>query len=297
MISVVVVTYNSARHVAGFVDAFTGSTAGVNTQLVVVDNASSDETVALVRAAAPDALVVELTRNAGYAAGINAGIAAAPGDGPVLVCNLDVRLEPGSLQRLATALTGRTGITAPKLLDADGGLSYSLRRDATVRRALGEAVLGGTRARNFRNWGQIVGDEREYASTHAVEWATGAVLMLSRECIADVGPWDESFFLYSEEVDYCLRAREAGFEVRYVPDAVAHHEGGDLHRSPALWSLQMRNKVRLFRRRHGALHTAAYRGALALYELVRAPASPVHRQGLRVLLGGAVRLDGARSTS
>jgi GT2 family glycosyltransferase len=295
VISVVVVTYNSARHVTGFVDALRRSAAGGPVRLVVVDNASTDRTVALVRAAAPDALVVELPRNAGYAAGINAGVAAVAGEGPVLVCNPDVRLRPGCAERLAAALTGRTGITAPKLVDEQGRLNYSLRRDATVRRALGEAVLGGTRARNFRDWGQIVGDEREYASSHAVDYAAGAVLMLSGECIADVGPWDESLLLYNQESDYCLRAREAGFEVQYVPDAVALHEGGDMHSSPALWSLQMRNKVRLFGRRHGALHTAAYRGALTLYELVRSPAPSgrVHREGLRVLLGGAVRLEHA----
>jgi GT2 family glycosyltransferase len=247
-----------------------------------------------VRDVAPDAIVVEAAKNAGYAAGINLGIAAAPYDGPVLVVNPDVRLRPGALAALEAALVPPAGITVPKIVDERGGLVFSLRRDATVRRSLGEAVLGGSRARNFAQWGQVVGDRRAYETSHAVEWASGAVMLLSRDCISAVGAWDESFFLYSEEVDYCLRARERGFEIRYVPAAVAQHEGGEMHTAAHLWALQLRNKVRLFRRRHGAAHTMAYRGTLVLYEAVRAvPPGSVHRTGLRTLLHRDV-LEGHR---
>jgi GT2 family glycosyltransferase len=286
VITVVVVTYNSARHVRAFLDAL-ATTRDAEYRLVVVDNASADDTVELVRAHAPDATVVAAQGNVGYAAGVNLGVAAAPADGPVLACNPDVRLQPATMVALAGALGGRVGITVPKLLDANGALSFSLRRDATVRRALGEAIVGGSRARNHAAWGQVVGDREAYASSGPVEWASGAVMLLARECLDTVGPWDESFFMYSEEVDYCLRAREAGFEVRFVADAVAVHEGGEMHQSPALWSLQLCNKARLFRRRHGPVHSAAYRGALVLYEVVRLPnRDPVHRAGLRALLGG-----------
>jgi GT2 family glycosyltransferase len=230
--------------------------------------------------------VLELGANRGYAAGVNAGIAAARGRDAVLVCNPDVRLGAGALARLLEAVSRPgVGVSAPRTTTASGHLVPSLRRDATVRRVVGEAVLGGTRASKYAAWSQIVGDRAAYESAHEVEWAAGAALLCSRACLDAVGPWDESFFMYSEEVDFQLRAREHGYSVSYVPDATAVHEGGDLHTSPDLWALQLRNKVRLFRRRHGAVHTAAYRGAWVAYELARLPVgNGTHRRGLRTLL-------------
>jgi GT2 family glycosyltransferase len=285
-VSVVVVTYNSARHLDGFLGALDAAAGGVDYELVVADNASADGSAAIVRAVRPDAVVVDLGANRGYAAGVNAGVAAADPHTAVLVCNPDVRLGAGAMRHLLDGLQRpNAGITAPRTTTASGRLVHSVRRDATVRRVLGEAVLGGTRACKYAPLSQIVGDEREYGYPHPVEWASGAVLMCSRECIDAVGPWDESFFLYSEEVDFQLRARERGFEVWFVPDASAVHTGGDLHTSAPLWALQMRNKVLLFKRRHGPLHTAAYRASWVLYEAIRAPVgNGIHRAGLRALL-------------
>ncbi|MCZ7627704.1 MAG: glycosyltransferase [Microthrixaceae bacterium] len=67
---------------------------------------------------------------------------------------------------------------------------------------------------------------RDYARERDADWATGAAMLISAECLAAVGPWDESFFLYSEETDYCLRARDRGFKLRYSPKATATHIGG-----------------------------------------------------------------------
>jgi len=285
-VSVVVVTYNSSRHLDGFLAALEGAADGVTYELVVADNGSTDDSTAIVRAARPDAVVVELGGNRGYAAGVNAGIAASRGRDAALVCNPDVRLGAGAMRHLLAGLQRPdAGIAAPRTTTDSGRLVHSVRRDATVRRVLGEAVLGGTRACKYAPLSQIVGDEREYDYPHPVEWASGAVLMCTRACLDAVGPWDESFFLYSEEVDYQLRARERGFAVWFVPDATAVHTGGDLHKSAALWAMQMRNKVRLFRRRHGPLHSAAYRASWVLYEAIRAPAgNGIHRVGLRALV-------------
>jgi GT2 family glycosyltransferase len=291
-VSILVVTYDSATQLPSFAGALADAAAGLEYELVVADNASSDGSAAVARRLRPDATVVDVGTNRGYAAGVNAGLAVARGRDAVLVCNPDVRLGAGSLARLRDALARPgIGVSAPRTMRTSGRLVPSLRRDATVRRVLGEAVLGGTRASQYTNWSQIVGDVASYASAHKAEWASGAVLMCSRACLDAVGPWDESFFLYSEEVDFQLRARERGYAVWYEPAATAVHDGGDLHTSPDLWALQLRNKVRLFRRRHGAAHTAVYRGAWVTYELVRLPVgNGVHRRGLRALLSP---LDGA----
>ncbi len=84
------------------------------------------------------------------------------------------------------------------------------------------------------------------------------------------GPWDESFFLYSEETDFALRARDAGFVTRYDPRAHAVHLEGDSRRNPALWALLACNRVRLYRRRHGRAATTAFYAAVLAREASRA---------------------------
>lgn len=297
-VTVVVVTYNSARPLRAFFDALPSALADVNDyEVVVADNASYDETLELVSECAPEATVVRLARNVGYAAGINAAVShGGKNTRAVLVCNPDVRLHPGSVRRLLDALTDpdprpqapaplEVGIVVPRLLEADGRLALSLRREPRVLRVLGEALLGGTRAGWLSPLGEVVCDPRRYDRLGNADWACGAVMLMSRRCLERVGPWDETFFLYSEETEFALRARDAGFALRYVPDAVATHLGGDRHTSPRLWALLAVNRVRLYSRRHGPGRTAAFWAAVTVNEALRALAGrAVHRAALRALL-------------
>ena len=111
---------------------------------MVADNASTDGSLDLVRRRRPDARLIEVGRNLGYSAGINAAVAAAAPSDAVLILNPDVRLARGSVATLAAGLREPgVGIAAPRVTGPDGALDHSLRRDPTVLRALGEALLGG----------------------------------------------------------------------------------------------------------------------------------------------------------
>ncbi len=294
MLTVVTVTYHSSDVLPSFLAALPAALAGTAAQLVVADNASGDGTLALLRRRAPDALAVNTGANLGYAGGINAALAAATAAGvpagPVLVVNPDVRLHPGSVPVLLAALAEPgTGIAVPRLLDEHGRLSYSLRREPTVRRVLGEALLGGLRAGRFPGLGEMVTDPAAYRSGRIADWATGACLLVSAECAQRLGRWDDSFFLYSEETDFALRARDAGFALRYVPEAVATHRGGAAHSSPFLWQLLVGNRWRLYRRRHGPLAAAGFRAALVLDALPRARVGRAPaRAALRTLLSAGL---------
>ncbi|MGW7436401.1 glycosyltransferase [Streptomyces sp. NPDC054849] len=280
-IAVVVVTWNSAPVLAEFLASLPAGMAGTDWRLVVADNDSADDTVDLVRSLAPDATVVQTGRNAGYAAGVNAALGAAAGwEGgfrAALVSNPDVRMRRGCAKALVDAFDaaapggGRVGISVPLLYEEDGRtLLYSLRRESRVTRALGEAVLGNRRAGRFPRWSELVTDRSAYEGPTVADWATGALMALSRECLDACGTWDESFFLYSEETEYCLRARDRGFVTRLEPAASATHLGGDSQVSPRLWTLLTLNRVRLYGRRHGAAATAAFRAAVLLRETSRA---------------------------
>ena len=171
----------------------------------------------------------------------------------MLVLNADIRLRPGSITRLLDALEeSSVGIAVPALFDAAGDAAASLRREPSLLGALGDALFGG-RWRARPGWSsEIVWDPEQYRHDHDVEWATGAAYLVSRRCDDQVGAWDETYFLYSEEVDYCVRARTAGFRIRYVAAAEVDHAEGGSGRSPELAGLLARNRVRYFSSRHGA---------------------------------------------
>ena len=295
-LTVAVVSWNSARDIAGLLASLAGGLMGVPSwELILADNNSTDETVSVVKKLAPNATVVRLERNLGYAAGINAAIAASAPTDAVLILNPDVRLAQGCAAELIDALRQpRVGITVPRLQDPAGHLQYSLRREPTVLRALGEALLGGYRAGRVGVLGEVIVDAGSYRRPRAVAWATGAVMMVSRHCLQTVGSWDESYFLYSEETDYALRARDCGFVVRYVPGAVAVHIGGKGDLSPRLRGILIANRVRIFARRHGKVSRTAYWAAVMLNESLRALLGRrQNRAGIRALLapsGDRVRL-------
>jgi len=273
-VAVVVVLYNSEALVPDLLASLPDGLAGLDYELVAVDNASPDASVAVLQELAPWATVVRPGRNGGYAAGINAGVAAAGPHTAVLVLNSDVRLQPGCVRSLLRALRRPgVGIAVPRLRDADGRVIDSLRREPTVLRAFGDALLGAQRAGRFSLLGEAVTDRTRYEHARSADWAEGSTQLISAECWRDCGPWDESFFLYCEETDFDLRARDRGHATWLVPDAEAVHLEGGSGVSDRLWVLQVTNRIRLFRRRHGALPTRLYWLATLL------------REGTRALLG------------
>jgi GT2 family glycosyltransferase len=285
-LGVVVVTHNSAEIVSECLASISAASSEVaSLTLAVVDSGSSDGSLEAASAAAPDAVTLSLGSNAGYAAGINAGVRALGLTDAVLVLNPDIRLEAGSLRALRSALAvAGTGIAVPRIVDERGTVQYSLRRRPTFLRAVGEAVVGGTRAGRVSAMGEMIVDETTYDRPGVVDWATGAAMLISRSCLDEVGAWDESFFLYSEETDFALRAADAGFSVRYVPEATVVHLGGEAMTSPSLYALLTMNRLELYRRHHSRLASVFYRGALALGEVLRAPFARTHRAALRALI-------------
>ncbi len=285
--AVVVVTYNSARDIDGFLDsldALDPEDTEEPLQVVVVDNASSDDTLERVRRHRRKVEVVENGGNLGYAAGLNAGLAVVEDDRVVVVANPDIRVQPGFLAAIDRAIgQPGVGVVVPRLLDENGRIAWSLRRSPSATRAFADALLGGRRAGRW-GVGETVGTPEAYRTPGEVAWATGALLVILPACRARVGPWDPSFFLYSEETDYLLRVRDAGFSVRFEPEAVAVHRGGDLHRASWLWELMTLNRVRLVAKRQGRTRTKAFWFTVLLNEVLRAPRSSNHRRAARALL-------------
>lgn len=284
-VAVIVVTWNSASVIEGLLSSVRDSVLDGTFRLVIADNESTDATLALVRELMPTADVIQMGRNAGYAAGMNVGMACATDCDAFLLLNPDIRLARNTLQIMLEEMqeTG-AGIVVPRLVDEHGALRLSLRREPTVLRAWGEALLGGRLAGRYPPFGEVETRAEAYVRPTRADWATGAAMLISKACRGGVGEWDESYFLYSEETDFALRARDAGFALRYTPRAVAVHFEGDSHESSALFSLLTRNRVKLFRSRHGAIRASAFWSAVLVGELIRAN-RPTRRAAVWALLG------------
>jgi GT2 family glycosyltransferase len=242
--AIVIVTYNSSRYINDLLRSIPSAASGLTTRTIVVDNASDDGTSELVRSW-PDVILVEAGANVGYSAAINLGRERTGKFASLLVLNPDVVLENEAIRLMFDALADRAvGIVAPSLLDFNGTLQWSLRREPTVLRALGDALLGA-RLPHRPGWlSEVVRVGSEYEIQHPIDWATGAAFLISRTCDLVIGPWDERFFLYSEETDFAHRARSAGFCVEYLPQAKVRHRGKGSGTSPKLCALMAVNRVR-----------------------------------------------------
>ncbi|AKU15924.1 glycosyltransferase family 2 protein [Luteipulveratus mongoliensis] len=285
-VTVVVVTYNSADLLPDLVASFPAGLEGVEARIVFVDNDSHDGSAEAAARLLPSAKVVETGRNGGYAAGINAGVAALGTADAVLILNADVRLGEGCVRELLRGLeVPGTGIAVPRLTNRHGELNHSMRREPGALRTLAETAVGARRLGRLWDVGEFVYDETRYDNEAITDWAEGSTQLISAECWAACGPWDESFFLYSEETEYGLRARDAGFVTRYVPTAHAVHLEGGSDSNPGMWALLSRNKVLLYRRRHGPVSSSMFYAFVVGREATRsALGHPTSRAALRMLL-------------
>ncbi len=291
-VSLIVVTYKSSSLLADLVSSFPAACGSVRSyEIVIVDNASCDETPAIARKLLPNATVIVREANGGYAAGVNAGIRATRATDAVLILNPDIRLHPGCVAALLERLRQPgIGIAVPRILDEAGRTQHSLHRSPSILRAWGEAILGGTRAGHIPLLGETIIDDSAYSHPTSAAWASGAAMMISTECLRAAGEWNEPFFLYSEETEYCLRAGDAGFKVQLEPRAEVTHIGGEMTSSPRLWAMQAWNRVRLYRSRHGRVASAAFRAGVVVNEALRAArGSKIHRAGLASVLWASSR--------
>jgi N-acetylglucosaminyl-diphospho-decaprenol L-rhamnosyltransferase len=282
-IAAVIVTYNSEDHVDALLDSLPAAFGDLRYSVVVVDNGSRDRTVELL-ANRSDCAVVRST-NDGYAAGINRAVLASPDTAAILILNPDATLDPGSAAGMLDALRRPgVGIVAPRVRERDGRLSPTLRRGPTLGR------VGGLSFTGLPAFTERVEDPDEYLREHEVDWAVGAVLLVDAPCFRALNGLDESYFLYSEETDFSLRAKDAGWATVYTPHAGAMHVGGGSGESATTHTMKMLNRIRLYRRRTGDTRAWLYFAMTVLVEVRRAMFGHRRsRQTVRALLRPSLR--------
>jgi GT2 family glycosyltransferase len=219
-LSVVIVSYESAPELAACLTSLQAAVdeAQLALELVVVDNASTDRSVATVRELAPSATTIRNGANLGFARAVNQGLERTTGD-LILLLNPDTVVNRSAIAACARRLDERAvGIVAPILVNDDGSRQRSWHEFPTLRRALIEALPPLAVLRAVRR--RMTGPPR------SPEWVIGAFMMTRRDVLDRVGGLDEGSFMYGEDMEWCWRIRRAGFQVELLRDVRITHAGG-----------------------------------------------------------------------
>ncbi len=230
--AVVIVNYESGPALLSCVEGWQDEGPG---ELVVVDNGSRDGSVDQLVRRHPEVEVLVTGRNLGYGAAANRGVAATSA-ASVLVSNPDLEVRPGALAVLSRALADDPGcaLAGPLIRTSTGERYPSARRFPSMIDAAGHAVLGIFAPDNrFTHSYQRTDLGRAGGPPQTVDWVSGACFLVRRSAFEQVGGFDESYFMYAEDVDLCWRLGRIGWRVSYVTGAeVTHHQGVSTDRHP-----------------------------------------------------------------
>jgi N-acetylglucosaminyl-diphospho-decaprenol L-rhamnosyltransferase len=256
-VSAIVVTFNALPWIEPCLRSVRGC------ELIVVDNGSSDGTTELVRERFPEARLIE-QENRGLGAGWNAGIEAAGGRW-LFFLNADAWVVGDGIAKLVQVLERepKAAVAGPRLRYPDGRLQRSVRGFPTLWRLATEYYFLRKLAPQTRALNAFYGGGFRHDRELEAEFLMGAALLVRRKAIEQVGALDERFFLFSEEVDWCYRFRQAGWKVIFTPAAKVVHVGGAAH-AGRLFREQVQGHLLFLDKHRGARRAAAARRLLAI---------------------------------
>jgi hypothetical protein len=226
-LSIIIVSWNVQEDLVRCIRSIKENPPHKEFEIIVIDNASSDGTVDVLKRDFSELTVIANKGNRGFAAANNQGIQKALGQ-YILLLNPDTIVHYGSLDALTGFMDNHldVGACGPKLLNADGTMQPSVRHFPTFRGALHRHTVlrnFGAFRRQYEDWQM---EDFGYDRQADVDQLMGAALLIRRSAMAQTGPMDERFFMYYEEVDLCYRLKTAGWRVVFVPEATITHLGG-----------------------------------------------------------------------
>ncbi|HEU4329281.1 MAG TPA: glycosyltransferase family 2 protein [Roseiflexaceae bacterium] len=294
-LAIIIVNWNGRDLLARCLRSIADTAGDLHCDVLVVDNGSTDGSQAMLRADFPAVRLIDSPSNLGFGGGNNLALrevlearglrledreahpkphssdpkpqasSLKPHDYVVLL-NPDTVVQPGALQALVAFMQGHqhVGVAGARLLNEDGSFQFSYARfPGLVDEFL---ILTGLGRRRHGPWYPSAGPQQSVRSHDRAEYAMGACLIARADATAEIGPLDEGFFMYSEEIDWCYRFRAAGWSVGYVADAPIVHLGGGSTRQvrPQMLAELYRSRVRFFQKHYGLPQALALRGLLLL---------------------------------
>jgi N-acetylglucosaminyl-diphospho-decaprenol L-rhamnosyltransferase len=248
-LAVVIVNFNAGDHLLRSVSSALESAGEASLDVVIVDNASSDGSAERAARTFPSVRLVSNAFNRGFAAAANQGIAATAAP-YVFLLNPDAEVSAGTLGGLVKLAEEhpRVGALGVLVRAPDGSIYPSARTVPGLAVGLGHAFLGLVKPDNRYSRAYTMADW-DRRSERDVEWVSGAAMLLRRAALEEVGPFDEGYFMYVEDVDLCTRLRRRGWAVRFTPELEVAHEGGvSTARSRRMFFEHARSASRYFAR-------------------------------------------------
>lgn len=279
-LAVIVVSTNEAHWLRPCLRTVQAHLGAVDTDLVVVDNASTDETAEVVERDFPRARVVP-SENHGFSHGNNRALMTCDAR-YLLLLNPDTEVVQGSFEGLIAYMDARpqVGLLGVRQILPDGTVHPTIRRFPNAVRALGEA-LGSERLPVRASWlGERELDPAVYDRDVGCDWTSGSFLLIRREALESSGFLDERFFMSSEEVDLCFRIKAAGWSIRHSPAMTIVHHAGKRGINPRMDAQYAWARKQYSRKHLSVPHRAAYLGALMARHAVRAALAPMGDSGL-----------------
>jgi GT2 family glycosyltransferase len=273
-LSIIIINWKSVAFLRKCLRSINANTRTIRFEVIVVDNASGDNCQEMIAREFPSVRYVQSDCNLGFARANNLGFQHSSGRN-LLFLNPDTEVIASAIEGLAHILEKkpRAGIVGPKLLNSDGSVQTScIRSFPSLISEVLDAELLHQRFPHSRLWGTRALFARENTPV-AVDAVSGACLMIRRQVFEQIGLFTTSYFMYAEDVDLCLKARQAGWINLFVPNATVTHHGGQSSRSQDdghFADIVLReSRLRFFRNRRGALYAASYRVATMTVALVR----------------------------
>ncbi|MFK7802617.1 MAG: glycosyltransferase family 2 protein [Anaerolineae bacterium] len=263
-ISIIIVSWNVSQLLEKCLQSIYSNANELGLQVIVVDSGSADATCAMVRQKFPQVELFDMQQNVGFPAGNNIGIQAAVGRN-IYLLNPDTEIIEDALQVMLHEVESnpQLGLIGSWLQYPDGKIQSSRRRFPTIMTGLFESTWLEPLAPKSLLDRYFMRDKPDDRPCEA-DWVMGASMFASREAVQTVGGLDEGYFMYSEELDWCRRVKEAGFKIIWLPEAkVIHHLGASSDQASTRRHINFnRAKLRYFRKYHGIVASGLIRMVL-----------------------------------
>ncbi len=259
-LTIIIVNYNTERLLKDCLESVYGGANGTPLDIWVVDNSSCDNSLRMVRSRFPAVNVIANRTNVGFSRANNAVISRSGSD-YILLLNPDTVIIEDAIERMIKFMKARPeiGIAGCKVLNRDGTLQLACRRSVPTPRVAFFRLTGLSRLfPKSRLMAEYNLTYRSPEQTHEVDAVSGAFLMIRREVVEEIGLLDERFFMYGEELDWCLRAKRAGWAVAYYPGAqIVHYKGESTKYNSRKAALEFYRAMYLFHKKHFAKDCSA----------------------------------------